>query len=64
VARFDLIRPGLAWQVDIVLPPDMPLRQTHDIGESLQISLEALEDVERAFVHIDWEWEHNPWEHR
>ena len=51
-------------EVDIVLPEDMPLKQTHDIGESLQIKLEKLEDVERAFVHIDWEWEHNPWEHR
>jgi len=50
-------------EVDIVLPEDMPLKKTHDIGESLQMKLEELEDVERAFVHIDWEWEHSP-EHK
>ena len=26
----------------------------------LQIKIEALAEVERAFVHIDWEWEHRP----
>ena len=38
----------------------MPLRLTHDIGESLQLKLETLPEVERAFVHIDWEWAHAP----
>ena len=47
-------------EVDIVLPESMPLRETHDIGEALQIKIEALAEVERAFVHIDWEWEHRP----
>jgi cation diffusion facilitator family transporter len=47
-------------EVDIVLPEDMPLRQAHDIGEGLQLKLEGLEEVERAFVHSDFEWEHNP----
>ena len=28
--------------------------------EALQIKIEALAEVERAFVHIDWEWEHRP----
>ena len=50
-------------EVDVVLPEDMPLRQTHDIGEGLQIKLEALDEVQRAFVHIDYEWEHKP-EHK
>ena len=50
-------------ELDIVLPESMPLRETHDIGEVLQQKLEALEEVERAFVHIDWEWEHPP-EHK
>jgi len=45
-------------EVDIVLDGDMPLRETHDIGESLQMVLEDFEEVERAFVHIDYEWEH------
>ena len=50
-------------EVDIVLPENMPLRQTHDIGEALQIEVEALDQVQRAFVHIDYEWEHKP-EHK
>ena len=51
-------------EVDIVLPQDMPLQQSHDIGESLQHRLEELEDVERAFVHNDFEWDHAPVELR
>ena len=47
-------------EVDIVLPEDMPLQESHDIGESLQHRLEQLEDVERAFVHNDYEWDHSP----
>ena len=47
-------------EVDIVLPEGMPLRESHDIGESLQHRLEQLEDVERAFVHNDYEWDHSP----
>ena len=47
-------------EIDIVLPEQMPLRETHDIGEALQFKIEALEEVERAFVHIDWEWDHRP----
>ncbi|KAI9149719.1 hypothetical protein H9P43_009898 [Blastocladiella emersonii ATCC 22665] len=50
-------------EVDIVLPPDMTLRESHDIGETLQIKLESLPNVERAFVHVDYEFEHRP-EHR
>jgi len=45
-------------ELDIVLPEDMPLKQTHDISESLQISLEKIEGVERAFVHADYETTH------
>ena len=46
-------------EVDIVLL-DMP-RETHDIGEALQIKIEARAEVE-APVHIDWEWEHRLWD--
>jgi cation diffusion facilitator family transporter len=53
----------LLVEVDIVLPEDMSLKEAHDIGESLQIKLEDLEEVERAFVHLDWEFEHAP-EHK
>ena len=47
-------------EVDIVLPEDMKLRESHDIGESLQLKIERLDDVERAFVHLDYECEHHP----
>ena len=47
-------------EVHIVLPPEMSVRQAHDIQESLQSRLESLEEVERAFVHIDYEAEHDP----
>ncbi|KAI7824776.1 cation efflux protein [Gamsiella multidivaricata] len=45
---------GLFVEVDIVLPPDTPLSQAHDVGESLQGALERLDSVERAFVHVDY----------
>ena len=50
-------------EVDIVLPENMPLKQTHDIGESLQTKLERLDNVDRAFVHVDYEFDHLP-EHK
>lgn len=50
-------------EVDIVLPEDMPLNQAHNIGETLQEKLEHLSEVERAFVHIDFEYTHRP-EHK
>jgi divalent metal cation (Fe/Co/Zn/Cd) transporter len=50
-------------EVDIVLDGDMRLREAHDIGESLQIKLEALDLVDRAHVHLDFETTHEI-EHR
>ncbi|KAL8461849.1 hypothetical protein ACS0TY_033078 [Phlomoides rotata] len=47
-------------EVDIVLPEDMMLSQAHNIGEMLQEKLEQLPEVERAFVHIDFEYTHRP----
>ncbi|KAL2972266.1 hypothetical protein AAZX31_15G244900 [Glycine max] len=47
-------------EVDIVLPEDMLLHQAHNIGETLQVKLEQLPEVERAFVHIDFEFTHRP----
>ena len=68
IVKVDTIRAWHAgvnvWaQVDIVLPPSTPLQLAHDIGESLEIKVEALECVERAFVHLDFEWLHKP-DHR
>ncbi|KAK4594957.1 hypothetical protein RGQ29_018622 [Quercus rubra] len=45
-------------EVDIVLSQDMVLSETHDIGETLQVKLEQLPEIERAFVHIDSEHTH------
>lgn len=42
----------LQVECDVVLDEAMPLKQAHDVGENLQRRLEALEDVERAFVHL------------
>ncbi|KAG6538740.1 hypothetical protein ZIOFF_003868 [Zingiber officinale] len=47
-------------EVDIVLPANMALSQAHDIGETLQMKLEQLPEVERAFVHVDFEFTHRP----
>ncbi|XP_057989512.1 metal tolerance protein 11 isoform X3 [Hevea brasiliensis] len=47
-------------EVDIVLPASMPLQEAHDIGESLQVKLELLPEIERAFVHLDYEYTHKP----
>ncbi|XP_021910275.1 metal tolerance protein 11 isoform X1 [Carica papaya] len=47
-------------EVDIVLPANMALQDAHDIGESLQEKLELLPEIERAFVHLDYEYTHKP----
>ncbi|CAL5019815.1 unnamed protein product [Urochloa decumbens] len=50
-------------EVDIELSEHMRLREAHTIGESLQEKIEKLPEVERAFVHIDFESTHKP-EHK
>ncbi|KAJ4705772.1 Metal tolerance protein [Melia azedarach] len=51
-------------EVHIVLPGEMSLSEAHNIGESLQEKLEQLPEVERAFVHVDFnithQLEHKP----
>ncbi|EYC15600.1 hypothetical protein Y032_0036g3238 [Ancylostoma ceylanicum] len=47
-------------EVHIVLDENMPLKVAHDISETLQINIESLPEVERAFVHTDYEYEHQP----
>jgi len=41
---------------------ELPLRVTHDVAQELQRKLEGLSDVERAFVHVDYEHDHDPHE--
>jgi len=50
-------------EVDVVLPTEMVNRQVHDVAESLQIRIESLSEIQRCFVHIDWETTHKP-EHK
>ena len=42
-------------EVEVVVPADMLTRQSHDLGLALQHKLEAVPEVERATVHIDYE---------
>ncbi|KAF1996353.1 cation diffusion facilitator 1 [Amniculicola lignicola CBS 123094] len=65
VKQIDTVRayhsgPRLIVEVDIVMDPEESLRATHDIAEELQIKLESLPDVERAYVHVDYETSHAP----
>ncbi|KAL8713520.1 MAG: hypothetical protein Q9220_002382 [cf. Caloplaca sp. 1 TL-2023] len=41
-------------EVDVVLDEAMTLRDSHDLGESLQYVLESVPSVDRAFVHLDY----------
>jgi len=49
-------------EVHIVMDPETPLRDSHDVGESLEHQIEKHfhAEVERAFVHMDYEWSHSP----
>ncbi|RFU74424.1 cation diffusion facilitator 1 [Trichoderma arundinaceum] len=52
--------PRLIAEVDIVMDPLRTLMDTHDVAEELQFKLESLPDIERAYVHIDYETTHKP----
>ena len=52
--------PRLVVEVDIVMEPEESLRVSHDVAEELQMKLESLPDVERAYVHVDFETTHKP----
>ncbi|KAF9360207.1 hypothetical protein BGX26_010207 [Mortierella sp. AD094] len=54
---------NLFVEVDVVMDRETPLWESHDISEDLQTKLESLPNVERAFVHVDYETSHAP-EHR
>ncbi|XVF04570.1 hypothetical protein REPUB_Repub05bG0095400 [Reevesia pubescens] len=65
VKRIDTVRAytfGALYfvEVHIELPEELPLKEAHAIGETLQIKIEKLPEVERAFVHVDFECEHKP----
>lgn len=65
IRQIDTVRayhsgPRLIVEVDVVMDPEDTLRNTHDVAEALQIKLESLPDVERAYVHVDFETDHAP----
>jgi divalent metal cation (Fe/Co/Zn/Cd) transporter len=51
-------------EIHICLDGSMPLREAHDVGEKLELVVERIEEVERCFVHLDFETEHKPEYHR
>ncbi|KAI8186868.1 hypothetical protein KHU50_004733 [Colletotrichum sp. SAR 10_65] len=46
-------------EIDIVMDEATPLKISHDVAQELQRKVEGLGDVERAFVHVDYEDQHN-----
>ncbi|KAG5180070.1 hypothetical protein JKP88DRAFT_246971 [Tribonema minus] len=58
MSHYRLTRKHLFWcvllQMEVILPADTVLSQSHDIALELQHKLEAIEEVERAFVHVDY----------
>jgi len=50
-------------EVEIVLPIESPFERVHDLSLALQIKVESMPDVERAFVHADYQKRELP-EHR
>lgn len=56
------VGPNFMAEVHIILPDNLPLRITHHIGETLQLKIERIPEIERAWVHIDTET-HNDCEH-
>ena len=65
VVAIDTVRawhsgPRLIVEVDIVMSAEDTLRHTHDVAEELQTKLESLPNVDRAYVHVDYETTHAP----
>jgi len=47
--------PKFLVELEVVLPKNTLLCESHDIGMDLQYEIEGREEVERCFVHIDYE---------
>lgn len=65
IRQIDTVRvyhsgPRLIAEIDVVMDPHETLQETHDVAEDLQFKLESLPDVERAYVHVDFETSHKP----
>ncbi len=58
--KVDVVRayhfgPKFLVELEVVLPRDTLLHESHDLGMELQYEIESREEVERCFVHIDYE---------
>ncbi|DBA04735.1 TPA: hypothetical protein N0F65_004372 [Lagenidium giganteum] len=42
-------------EIEVVVPADMTVKHAHDIALQLQFKVEQHSDVERAFVHVDYQ---------
>lgn len=42
-------------EVNVVLPPNIPLWEAHEIAQPLQDEIEKLKEVDRCFVHGEFE---------
>jgi len=68
IDKIDTVRayhsgPDYFVEIDVVMDANTPLWKAHDISQALQERIEVLPNVERAFVHVDYETTHTP-EHR
>ncbi|TEB04486.1 cation efflux protein, partial [Coprinellus micaceus] len=68
IQKVDTVRayhsgPDYFVEIDIVMDEDTPLSKAHDVSQQLQDKIEVLPNVERCFVHVDYEFTHYP-EHR
>ncbi|KAK4537186.1 hypothetical protein CDCA_CDCA11G3211 [Cyanidium caldarium] len=52
------VGPACFAEVDLLLDRNMPLADSHDVGESLQVRIERIPGIERCFVHLDYETQH------
>ena len=60
IVMVDVIRayhfgPKFLVEVEVVLPKETFLFESHDLGMELQYEIEGREEVERCFVHMDYE---------
>lgn len=47
--------PRYLVELEVVMPESTTLRESHDVGITLQHKIETLEEVQRCFVHIDYQ---------
>ena len=51
--RAHYVGPKLHVELHIEVPPNLTLKEAHDVSEEVKKRIEKLDEVERAFVHVD-----------